>query len=91
MTNSSHGLPVLTTNASVIDVCLLLGPDELLREVPEGVNPLNNSGNNSECITDAGAHYTWVLSDGGNVASVCQTIGTETCDGAGDGYQGVWP
>ena len=92
MTNSSHGLPVLSTNNSVIDVCLLLGPDELLREVPDGVNPANNGGNVSDCITDAGAHYIWTLNDGGNVGSECITAGGEDCGtGPTDGYRQVWP
>jgi prepilin-type N-terminal cleavage/methylation domain-containing protein len=92
MTNSSHGLPVMAGNATNIDVCLLLGPDELLRQVPDGVMDANNGGNGSAaCVTDADAHYTWVLFDGGNVGSACVTSGGEVCAAAGDGYQGVWP
>ena len=90
MTNSSHGLPVLSTNNSIIDVCLLLGPDELLREVPDGVRDANNGGTcNGTADTN---HYVWILDEGGNVASTCETNDAgETCDAATDGYQGVWP
>ena len=89
MTNSSHGLPIMTTNATNIDVCLLLGPDELLRDVPDGVRDANNGGNCSG--TSDTNHYIWILDDGGNVASVCEDVGADVCDAAGDGYQGVWP
>ena len=95
MTNSTHGLPGMINplNASRIDVCLLLGPNELLREVPDGVNSANNGGTNGSvpCITSADAHYIWTLSDDGNVGSECITAGGEDCLGSGDGYQGVWP
>ncbi|MDR9459894.1 MAG: type II secretion system protein [Dehalococcoidia bacterium] len=87
MTNSSHGLPVMAGNNSNVDVCLLLGPDELLRDIPDGVR--TESGN---CTgTSDTNHYIWVLDDGGNVGSVCVDTATESCDAATDGYQGVWP
>ena len=89
MTNTSHELPVTTANNTVIDACLLLGPDELLREVPDGMREAN--GNCTTALTDSN-HYTWVVDGGGNVASVCYTDDEgEECDDAGDGYQGQWP
>ena len=88
MTNSSHGLPVMSGNNTVIDGCLLLGPDELLREVPDGMREAN--GNCTVALTDSN-HYTWILDGGGNVGSLC-VDGVETCDSTVlDGYQGVWP
>ena len=88
-TNSSHGDPVVTANISNIDVCLLLGPDELLREVPDGVRDANNGGNCSG--TADTAHYIWTFNDG-NVGSVCVDVAGSPCDAAGaDGYQGQWP
>ena len=97
MTNSTHGLPTLEApgNTSYIDVCLLIGSEELLRDVPDGVNNANNGNTSAECVTDAGAHYIWTLNDGGNVASECVTAGgvaCGVCDGTnGDGYCEVWP
>ena len=87
MTNSSHGLPVMTDNGSNLDVCLLLGPDELLREVPDGV--MTASGNCTGTSDDN--HYTWTIDSDGNVGSVCVSGGGETCNDPGNGYQGVWP
>lgn len=95
MTNSTHGLPTLETpgNTSYIDVCLLLGPSELLRDVPDGVNDANNGNGTSTqpCITSADAHYIWILDGGGNVASICTPVGDGDCTAAGDDFQDVWP
>jgi prepilin-type N-terminal cleavage/methylation domain-containing protein len=93
MTNASHDLPVHTGN-NTINVCLLLGPDELLRQVPDGVSTVNDDASYNgtvECITDAQAHYIWIVDDGGNVASTCTPVGVGECDAATDGFQGVWP
>jgi prepilin-type N-terminal cleavage/methylation domain-containing protein len=88
-TNVSHGDPVMTGNLSNIDVCLLIGGEELLREVPDGVRDANNGGN---CSGTADTnHYIWTF-DQGNVASVCVNVAGSPCDTAGaDGYQGQWP
>ena len=88
MTNASHDLPVMAANNTNIDVCLLIGSEELLREVPDGVRAAN--GNCSTVLSDDN-HYIWVVDDGGNVGSVCVDVGTELCDAATDGYQGQWP
>ena len=86
-TNTSHDDPVMTGNISNIDVCLLLGPDELLREVPDGVRTAN--GNCSGTVDTA--HYIWTFNDG-NVGSVCVDVAGSPCDVAGgDDYQGQWP
>jgi prepilin-type N-terminal cleavage/methylation domain-containing protein len=87
MTNASHDLPVMAANNTNIDVCLLIGSEELLREVPDGVRTAN--GNCTGTSNDN--HYIWVVDDGGNVGSVCVDVGTDICDDAGDGYQGQWP
>ena len=87
MTNSSHGLPIMADNSSNLDVCALLGPDELLREVPDGVRTAN--GNCTGPTDDA--HYIWTIDSDGNVGSVCVNVGTDICDDTGDGYQGQWP
>jgi hypothetical protein len=78
----------MADNVSNLDVCALLGPDELLREVPDGVRTA--SGN---CTGPSDEnHYTWTIDSDGNVGSVCVNVGSEVCeDPGGDGYQGVWP
>ena len=93
MTNTSHSdLPYMADNVS-LDVCLLLGPHELLREVPDGVSDANNGGavGAIPCETDSEAHYTWIILAGGNVASTCSPVGPDDCISANNSYQGVWP
>ena len=93
MTNTSHSdLPYMADNVS-LDVCLLLGPDELLREVPDGVPDANNGGQvgTVPCVTDPNGHYTWIILSGGNVASTCSPVGENHCISANNSYQGVWP
>ncbi len=104
MTDTDNvGLPCVngTSETSVngticdVDVCALLGPDELLRDVPDGMRADNcddgtGTANCSGCDNDN--HYQWVIVDGGNVESRCATSDDgSTCDAAGDGYQGQWP
>ena len=90
MTNASHDLPVMAANNTNIDVCLLIGSEELLREVPDGVRAAN--GNCSTVLSDDN-HYIWTYTNG-NVGSVCVTNDAgEACD-AGcqpDEFCGVWP
>ena len=89
-TNSSHGDPVMAGNDSRVDICVLLGPDELLREVPDGVRDDNNGGG-AGCVTSNTSHYIWTY-DNGNVASECVSAGGEDCGtGPVDGYRQVWP
>jgi prepilin-type N-terminal cleavage/methylation domain-containing protein len=92
-TNVSHDDPVMTGNLSNIDVCLLIGDLELLREIPDGVRDANN-GNTSgtvPCVTSDDNHYIWTYNDG-NVGSVCVNVAGSPCNvPGGDGYQGQWP
>jgi hypothetical protein len=74
----------MATNTSNLDVCVLIGGEEMLREVPDGVTSAN--GNCSG--TDDTAHYIWTF-DEGNVGSIC--VGADCITAGADGYQGVWP
>jgi prepilin-type N-terminal cleavage/methylation domain-containing protein len=90
LTNSSHGSPVYGANNSIA-ICSLLGPDELLREIPDGVVQANYYAiNGSTCGTAPdGQSYDWRLDIHGNVLSVCVAADCGTVGGAG--YQDVWP
>ena len=88
-TNTSHSGQPTMTNASNVDVCLLILPPELLRDVPDGVGTAN--GNCTTLVVGTDLHYTWTVDANGNVGSVCTDVGTDTCIAAGDGYQGQWP
>lgn len=98
MTNSSHGIPYVdgslntTTGYRTIAVCDLLGPNELLREVPDGIRQLNcftvNATACDEGCSDDNS-YLWLLDEYGNVRSSC--LDAELCAEVGDGYQQTWP
>ena len=93
MTNVSHGDPVVTGSSErTLAICELLGPDELLREVPDGCRVANckDIDGTAACGGCSNTnHYEWRLDGNGNVYSVC--IGDD-CDANGaDHYQGVWP
>ena len=98
LTNASHDIPCVTgtTNATTgyctIAVCDLIGMEELLREVPDGMRSANcQTVNATACAgacSDANS-YLWQLDANGNVKSSC--LDGAECTAAGDGYQGVWP
>ena len=94
--NSSHGDPIVIGSPErTIAICELQGPDELLREVPDGCRVANcrDIAGTSDCGGCADTnHYEWRLDDWGNVYSVCVDVVAGDCAIAGgDGYQGVWP
>jgi len=90
LTNVSHNDPVFGVNNSIA-VCSLTGPDELLREIPDGCMQANYySINGSTCGTaPTGNSYDWRLDVYGNVLSVC--LGADCTVAGGAGYQDVWP
>ena len=100
LTNTSHqDIPCVagSTNATTGDCTIaiedLLGPDELLREVPDGMREANCYNINGTAMTEedgcADANsYTWLLDENGNVKSSCNDA---ECTASGDGYQDVWP
>jgi hypothetical protein len=85
----------------VIDICKLLasykgpkGPG-ILKKTPVSCLDSTAGGDaNSNCKNCAGAgsaeaHYTWLLSPKGDVASVCSGAACKANNA--DGFQGVWP
>ncbi len=85
MTNSTAPNPVMTDNGSNLDVCVLLGPDGLLRDIPDGV-----SATNGNCSITASSNYVWTLDLNGNVGSLC--LGAECLTPCNDdAYCGAWP
>lgn len=93
LTNSSHALPIADSHVGTMDVCLLLGPNELLREVPDGLRDANCYLGMNTCSSCSNKnHYEWRVDDWGNVYSVCFDVAAGDCDVVGgDGYQGIWP
>ena len=91
LTNSSHGFPIVGGGNNTIAACELLGPDELLREIPDGMQTSNCVYiNTSTCDGCLGTNsYIWLLDDNGNVLSQC--VGADCTVDEGDGYQDVWP
>lgn len=106
---SAEGFPVTgnTTTIdgdtySIIDICELIEPEEMLAGVPdgcwqgdgEGDDNCDGAGNVSCTGCEATAHYVWAIGSKGNVVSECKN--TDDNDGgcintSSDGYQGVWP
>jgi hypothetical protein len=96
LTDINHGLPVvIRSSIRTIAICELVGPDELLREVPDGCRVANCRDIDGTATCDGCAdtnHYEWRLDDNGNVYSVCVDVVAGDCAVAdADGYQGIWP
>ena len=92
LTNSSHNDPVIGATNRTIAACELLAPNELLREIPDGLVPGNcfyiNTSTCSGCLSTNS--YMWLLDANGNVYSEC--VGSECPAGDPQGYQeNVWP
>lgn len=96
LTNNNHGLPVVIwSSIRTIAICELVGPDGLLREVPDGCRAANcrDIDGIEACGVCADTnHYEWRVDDNGNVYSVCVDVIAGDCAVAdADGYQGIWP
>ncbi len=91
-----HDYPVVIWSSQrTIAICELVGPDELLREVPDGCRVANCRDIDGIAACDGCAdtnHYEWRVDDNGNVYSVCVDVVAGDCAVAtADGYQGIWP
>jgi hypothetical protein len=99
-TASHNGSLPLTNNAAqlyfpsgtyqIINICALIGPGDLLDEVPASC--IDFSSDNcvaNTCTCKQNAHYVWLMDGVGNVLSNC--IGSDCDTNLTDGYQGIWP
>jgi uncharacterized protein YpmB len=96
LTDVYHDYPVVIGSSQrTIAICELVGPDELLREVPDGCRVANCRDIDGIAACDGCAdtnHYEWRVDDNGNVYSVCVDVVAGDCAVAdADGYQGTWP
>lgn len=96
LTNNNHGLPVvILSSIRTIAICELVGPDGLLRDVPDGCRVANCRDIDGIADCDGCAdtnHYEWRVDENGNVYSVCVDIADGDCAIVdADGYQGIWP
>jgi hypothetical protein len=89
----------ITIDASIFDICAIVGAQGGLISVPDGCARLpgaaNDNFDNDGCVpTGVDHHYVWVVDAAGNVFSVCD----ENLDGAlsgselDDGFHyNIWP
>ncbi len=90
-----------TVNASILDVCQIIGSERILRTMPDGCALITGADNDNcdgsttpcgGCLT--ANHYVWHMDTSGNVYSLC--VNTAANKGGctnttADGYHGVWP
>lgn len=85
-----------TVNASILDICEIIGTERILRTMPDGVY-LGGGASDDNCDGDTtpcggcltANHYVWYMDTSGNVYSLCPVTGCTNT--TADGYQGVWP
>lgn len=84
-----------SVNASILDICQIIGGDRIIRAMPDGCALITGSDTDncdgtapcSGCLDTN--HYVWYMDSNGNVYSLCPVTGCTLTDT--DGYQGVWP
>jgi len=85
-------------NVNILDICVLIGTNDLLRQVPDGCYGSRGQADTNffsgSCDNPTSGHYVWVIDYMGNVYSICDENrdGTySSTDRVGGQHGNIWP